>query len=478
MALLDIGVLIDESSWDSPNYTPSALVRQVYGLPRDIIGVTVHWWNDPKFNPTFHATCGYLSRPNGNTSAHFVVQGDKVACLVSPDNAAWHAGSAQGNAQTVGIEMSPWATMEDMATLAALIRYLEKIYGKDLLIYRHQDWSSTACPGTYATRIDELVRLVNAGPSGATSSPAAAPRPDGMVFPISGFPVTQKFNGGHGLATNLGGGHAGVDWGTPTGTPLKAVADGVVLWADWAHNLPRTSWEARWFLVGGGYGGLSTDAGIVLVVDHGGYLSISAHLSETQLNTGDKVKMGDIVGKTGDTGYVTGPHLHFEILPKPFAWSNGFYGRADPQIFIQARQAIATVTSKDWQEMFSEKQLEDIVYRGARNAMRDTLETPFRRQGPRAAKIWPNENQTTSIGAVARWTDEAWVASGENDKAILDSIKAVHGAVSGIEKRLEALEKPSTAAKAAAAGIDVNALQQVISEAIRAELNKTTLRSI
>lgn len=477
MSLLDIGVVIDEKSWNSPNHTPSALVLQVYGLPRDIKGVTIHWWNDPKFNPTYHATCSYLSRANGNTSAHFVVQGSKVACLVSPENAAWHAGSAQGNAQTIGIEMSPWATMEDMATLASLIRFLEQAYGKSLMIYRHQDWSATACPGTYATRIEELVRLVNAGPSGATSSPAAAPRPDGMIYPVTGFPVTQKFNAGHDLATNVGGGHTGVDWATPVGTPLKAVADGVVLWSDWASKLPRTSWEARWFLVGGGFGGLSTDSGITLVIDHGGYLSIGAHLNETQLNIGDKVKQGDIVGKTGDTGYVTGAHLHFEILPKPFAWSNGFYGRTDPQIFIQARQAIATVTSKDWQEMFSEKQLEDIVYRGARNAMRDIIEAPFRRQGPESAKTWPNENQTSSFGAVLRWTDESWITSVKNDKAISDAVKAVGEAVAGLGKRLDAIEAKSTHAPVTAAGVDTNALQQMISAAVRTELNKTTLRS-
>lgn len=457
MTVLDNGVMVDETTWFSPNFTPAAQVPAVYGLPRTIDGVTVHWWNDPALNPTFDGAASYLSRAGGNTSAHFIVQGSRVACIVSPVNAAWHAGSARGNATTIGIEMSPWATEADMATLASLIRWLEKAYGKSLNIYQHKEWSLTACPGAYSSKIGELVNLVNAGPSAATPVATAPASSAGMVYPVTGYTLTQAFNGGQALATNLGGGHTGVDWATPTGTPVKAVADGTVLFEDWASNLPRTSWADRWYLTGGGYAGITTDAGIVVVIDHGGYLSISAHLSETKLHKGDRVSRGQEIGKTGNTGYTTGPHLHFEILPKPFAWSNGFYGRTDPISFIQARQATAQV-QKDWFDMATKDDL--------KTALREVFETPFRREGTEAAKAWPHKEQTTSFGAVLRWTDEAWIN-------LSKSISKVNENVTALGKRLDALESKQAAAASTVA------VQGVTAEELRAmmreEIDRTKL---
>lgn len=456
MTVLDNGVTVDETTWFSPNFTPSALVRQVYGLPRTIDGVTVHWWNDPKYNPTYDGTCSYLSRTGGNTSAHFVVQGKRIACLVSTADAAWHAGSPRGNATSVGFEMSPLATDEDMQTLASAIRWLEKLYGKSLNVYQHKDWSATACPGAYSGKIGQLVAMVNAGPGAKTTTSRAPSTSAGMVYPVTGYTLTQAFNGGRSLATNLGGGHTGVDWATPVGTPVKAVADGTVLFEDWAKNLPRTSWADRWYLTGGGYAGITTDAGIVVVIDHGGYLSISAHLSETKLHKGDRVTRGQEIGKTGATGYVTGPHLHFEILPKPFAWSNGFYGRTDPITFIQARQATAVV-QKDWFDMATENDL--------MNVLNKFFEKPFRREGPEAAKTWPNKNQTTSFGAVLRWTDEAWINLGK-------SIAKVNENVTALSKRLDALEsKPTAASTVAVQGVTVEQLRAMMRE----EIDRTKL---
>lgn len=460
MTTLDNGVVIDETTWFSPNFTPADKVPATFGLPRTCDGITTHWWNLPSFNPTFDGTAAFLSRAGGNTSAHFVVQGKRVACLVSPDDAAWHAGSARGNATTIGIEMSPWATDEDLQTLAALIRWLEKLYGKSLKVYQHKDWTATACPGVYSTKIDQLVAMVNAGPSGA-STVAAAPSPTaasaGMVYPVTGYTLTQAFNGGRSLATNLGGGHTGVDWATPVGTPVKAVADGTVLFEDWAKNLPRTSWADRWYLTGGGYAGITTDAGIVVVIDHGGYLSISAHLSETPLHKGDKVTRGQEIGKTGNTGYTTGPHLHFEILPKPFAWSNGFYGRTDPVTFIQARQATAQV-QKDWLDMATR---EDV-----KAALREVFETPFRREGPEAAKAWPNKDQTSTFGAVLRWTDESWIHIGKSLSKVNDNVLALTERVKVLESKV-----PGAGAKAVTSGITVDELRAVIRE----EIDRTKL---
>lgn len=358
MTTLDNGVIIDESSWDSQNFTPAAQVPAVYGMPRKISSVTVHHWGDPAWGQKFNAVADYLSRPGGDTSAHFVVEAGRIACLISPDHAAWHAGSTAGNATSIGIEMNPRASEEDMQTLASLIRWLESMYGS-LMIYRHSDWFGTACPGAYADKIGHIVDLVNTGKptSGAKNVPASAKTI--TLTPVTGYPVTQKFGAGAELSSNLGGGHTGIDYGCPAGTPAVALEAGTVLWADWAANLPRTSWEARWYIVGGGYQGLSTDAGIVVVIDHGNYISTYSHLSETKLNPSDTVVQGQEVGKTGYTGYTygnrvfgmnnpAGAHLHFECLPKPFQWGNGYYGRVDPAPYftqtVEKKNRLASAT--------------------------------------------------------------------------------------------------------------------------------------
>lgn len=187
-----------------------------------------------------------------------------------------------------------------------------------------------------------------------------------MSYPVEGFRISQNFGDGRDLSTNLGGGHTGMDFATPIGTPIKASADGVVLFADWAKNLPRTSWEARWYLVGGGYGGVFTDAGIVTVIDHGSFLTTYSHQNRTDLNPGDRVRRGQVIGETGNTGYTFGAHLHFEYLPKPFNWSNGYYGRENPVTAIDtSKKATATVLRQEMKKV--EKTMADILNTPVKN---------------------------------------------------------------------------------------------------------------
>jgi predicted chitinase len=93
--------------------------------------------------------------------------------------------------------------------------------------------------------------------------------------------------------------HNGIDIGVPDGTPVLSVADGEVVRSDMGDY--------------GGYGNF-------IIIDHDGYLSAYAHLSDRQVKVGDKVKQGEQIalsgggqGKANGAGSSTGPHLHFEI---------------------------------------------------------------------------------------------------------------------------------------------------------------------
>lgn len=85
--------------------------------------------------------------------------------------------------------------------------------------------------------------------------------------------------------------HNGVDYGAPTGAPVAAVAGGVVTFAGWTHGGGRT----------------------VKVRHAGGYDSEYLHLSSISVKSGARVGQGELVGRVGATGMVTGPHLHYGL---------------------------------------------------------------------------------------------------------------------------------------------------------------------
>jgi murein DD-endopeptidase MepM/ murein hydrolase activator NlpD len=85
--------------------------------------------------------------------------------------------------------------------------------------------------------------------------------------------------------------HTGVDISSPIGTPARATADGIVVFAD--RN--------------GGYGRL-------VIVDHGnGFETYYGHLSRFDVIAGQEIRQGEPVGAVGDSGRVTGPNLHYEV---------------------------------------------------------------------------------------------------------------------------------------------------------------------
>ena len=87
--------------------------------------------------------------------------------------------------------------------------------------------------------------------------------------------------------------HNGIDFAAKIGTPIIAVADGVVSVVN-SSNI----WGSGW--------------GLYVKINHGdGYETISAHMSKTNVSPGQRVKGGDVIGFVGNTGRSTGSHLHF-----------------------------------------------------------------------------------------------------------------------------------------------------------------------
>lgn len=85
--------------------------------------------------------------------------------------------------------------------------------------------------------------------------------------------------------------HRGVDIAVPTGTPIRAMAPGRVVFAG----------------AMGGYGR-------VIIIDHRrGVRTVYAHLSEVRVSTGDELRGRPVIGLSGSTGRSSGPHLHFEV---------------------------------------------------------------------------------------------------------------------------------------------------------------------
>ena len=99
--------------------------------------------------------------------------------------------------------------------------------------------------------------------------------------------------------------HTGVDYATPVGSPVMAVADGIVVMA-----------EDMFF------------EGNAVFIDHGdGLISMYFHLADIKVAVGEEVKKGHVLGRVGSTGRATGPHLFFGIR-----WHDA---RIDPHFVLE-----------------------------------------------------------------------------------------------------------------------------------------------
>lgn len=116
------------------------------------------------------------------------------------------------------------------------------------------------------------------------------PKVNGVLLAVT--PIKGKITARFGVVSSVrSGAHTGTDICAPTGTPIKAVAEGTVTFS--ARN--------------GSYGNL-------LKIDHGnGVETWYAHCNKLYATVGQKVNAGDVVAEVGSTGNSTGAHLHLEV---------------------------------------------------------------------------------------------------------------------------------------------------------------------
>lgn len=215
-----------------------------------------------------------------------------------------------------------------------------------------------------------------------------------------GTRTSQRFGEDPASPYNPAGGHTGEDSAVAVGTPVHAAGDGVI---DAARTFP--TYENEWL-----YGPMG---GKTLVLNCGqdapsfGY----SHLSRFLVAEGDRVRKGQVIALSGDTGTAsTGPHCHTEALPPRWNTYNGTYGRVDPRNYMTE---------------FPDETEEDDMPTAAEVAD-EIFSRKFPRGGPRGG--------LTDLGAVTAWRDAA-------DETILNAVAAQGAQVSNLVGAVAALAK-------------------------------------
>ena len=179
-----------------------------------------------------------------------------------------------------------------------------------------------AIPGLGETILPEIIAggigyATGGGTQGFGASFGAKGGGSGPQSPIPGVSATTGYGATDpSMWSGAKNSHTGQDYPVPVGTPVQAAADGVVF-----DDAP------------------GFEFGTYIQIDHmNGYQTLYGHLSSKSVKVGDHVRGGQVIGKSGQSGNVTGPHLHFEVR-------KGSNNPVDPSTFLNNSQLSSQVIS-------------------------------------------------------------------------------------------------------------------------------------
>ncbi|WP_039986525.1 peptidoglycan DD-metalloendopeptidase family protein [Vibrio owensii] len=149
--------------------------------------------------------------------------------------------------------------------------------------------------------------------------------------PYYSFPLAKKYKVSSGFnlkrkhpVTGLIAPHLGTDYAVPIGTPIHSIADGVVV-------------KSRYNRFAGNY---------INIRHTNGSMSRYLHLSRSDVRVGDHVTKGQTIGRTGNTGRTTGPHLHLELIVDGVPVDYARYIRTNPAPPVNMQMMLAARTER------------------------------------------------------------------------------------------------------------------------------------
>ncbi|WP_407119233.1 peptidoglycan DD-metalloendopeptidase family protein [Bradyrhizobium sp. LMG 9283] len=231
------------------------------------------------------------------SSTHFVNAGDTLASIARKNHiSAAELARANGLDPSAKLKLGTRLTVPGARTAAVAAPVAAAPVGAAPVAGTLQPVAAAPAPATkmataaapmQSARLAQATANVEEKPA---ETPAKAAEATGAL-PTFRWPVRGKVVTSYGAKTN-GKSNDGINVAVPEGTPVKAAEDGVVAYS--GNELK-------------GYGNL------VLVRHSNGYVTAYAHASELLVKRGDTIKRGQVIAKSGQSGEVASPQLHFEI---------------------------------------------------------------------------------------------------------------------------------------------------------------------
>lgn len=231
------------------------------------------------------------------SSTHFVNHGDTLASIARKNHiSAAELAHANGLDPSAKLKLGARLAVPGAKTAAVAAPLAAAPVGAAPVAGTLQPVAAAPAPATKMAAVAAPVQSARLAQATANVEDKAADTPakaaeTTSALPTFRWPVRGKVVTSYGAKTN-GKSNDGINLAVPEGTPVKAAEDGVVAYS--GNELK-------------GYGNL------VLVRHSNGYVTAYAHASELMVKRGDTIKRGQVIAKSGQSGEVASPQLHFEI---------------------------------------------------------------------------------------------------------------------------------------------------------------------